>query len=126
MKSVYYVQNNIRKISVVVLFFATCTGCFVWRFSMYAWGKPFAVNWHQRRVLYGWSLPIAKGFGQVNKVCFAFILLPVSRNTMTYLRSTKLYWIIPFDESIAFHKMIGITGLISVCGHTIAHINGLY
>ena len=43
---------------------------------MYAIGKPYAVLWQQRFDLYGWSLPIAKGFGQANKVIFAVILLP--------------------------------------------------
>ena len=89
---------------------------------MYAYGVPYAVKWKERRNLYGWTLPIAKGFGQCNKLIFALILLPVSRNTVTYWRNTCLYYVIPFDHAITFHRILGIAGLLSVSGHTVCHI----
>jgi hypothetical protein len=36
----------------------------------------------------------------------ALVLLPVCRNTLTWLRSTWARFFVPFDDSIAFHKVI--------------------
>lgn len=40
----------------------------------------------EKQKLMSWSLPIAKGMGQVMKFCFSIILLPVSRNAVTWAR----------------------------------------
>ena len=55
-----------------------CAGCFYWRFSMYAYTD--------KQKLMSWSLPVAKAMGQVMKFCFAVILIPVSRNAVTWAR----------------------------------------
>ena len=41
-------------------------GAFVWRFLMYAIGRPYAILWHQKLELYGYTLCVAKGCGQVS------------------------------------------------------------
>ena len=37
----------------------------MWRFLMYAIGRPYAILWHQKLELYGYTLCVAKGCGQV-------------------------------------------------------------
>ena len=38
----------------------------MWRFLMYAIGRPYAILWHQKLELYGYTLCVAKGCGQVS------------------------------------------------------------
>ncbi|KAK9841472.1 hypothetical protein WJX74_006501 [Apatococcus lobatus] len=111
-----------RRVFTGGLLAAAMIGCFLWRFLMYATGHPKAELWHQRLALYSWSLPIAKGFGQSSKLIFALILLPISRNTITFLRTTPLRHILHFNDAITVHQTLGWLGLVSVTGHTIAHV----
>lgn len=54
----------------------------------------------------GYCVSIAKGGAETLKFNMALILLPVCRNTITWLRSkTKLGVIVPFDDNINFHKV---------------------
>ena len=52
-----------------------------------------------------YCLPTAKGAAETLKFNMALILFPVCRNTITWLRSTKLAYFIPFDDNINFHKV---------------------
>lgn len=106
-------------------------GCFLWRFQAYArecvhpFGNPHErlhCSGERKRDLMGWSLPIAKGCGQAMKVIFSLILLPVSRNLMTNLRSTFLVHFFNFDASIDFHKTLGTIGFLLAWIHTLCHI----
>ena len=114
--------NNFKRAVSTLLLAAALVGCFLWRFLMYAIGHPDAAEWRQRRDLYSWSLPIAKGFGQTNKLILALILLPISRNTVTYMRATPLRHVLYFNDAITVHQILGWLGLVSMAGHTIAHI----
>lgn len=60
----------------------------------------------------GYCVSIAKGGAETLKFNMALILLPVCRNTITWLRSkTKLGGVVPFDDNINFHKVRGNTCL---------------
>ena len=48
----------------------------------------------------------AKGAPETLKLNMALVLLPVCRNTLTWLRSSWARFFVPFDDSIAFHKVI--------------------
>lgn len=72
------VLNNREKFALWTFSILCCVGCFYWRFAMYA-------GTHAQKLM-SWSFPIAKGMGQVMKFCFALILLPVSRNAVTWAR----------------------------------------
>ncbi|KAK6158294.1 hypothetical protein DH2020_005608 [Rehmannia glutinosa] len=52
----------------------------------------------------GYCLLTAKGAAETLKLNMALILLPVCRNTITWLRSSKLGYFVPFDDNINFHK----------------------
>ncbi|KNC99755.1 uncharacterized protein SPPG_05133 [Spizellomyces punctatus DAOM BR117] len=56
--------------------------------------------------------PYAKGFGKTLNLNCSFIILPVLRNILCWLRSTPLADIIPLDDNINMHKLV--FGFISV------------
>ena len=53
----------------------------------------------------GYCLLTAKGAAETLKFNMAIILLPVCRNTITWIRSTRLGYFVPFDDNINFHKV---------------------
>jgi len=52
---------------------------------------------------------------------FSIILLTSCSNLITFLRSTKLRFFIPFDAAFQFHVVGGITCLFFVCVHVLGH-----
>lgn len=72
------VINNPQRTLWIVLLIAALTGALYWRASRYSHGPKCE--------LMSWTLPLAKGCGQMIKVTTTLILLPVSRTTMTWLR----------------------------------------
>ncbi|MBA0850709.1 hypothetical protein Goshw_004851 [Gossypium schwendimanii] len=54
----------------------------------------------------GHCVCFAKGAAETLKLNMALILLPVCRNTITWLRNkTKLGAVVPFDDNLNFHKV---------------------
>lgn len=96
-KLLYYLQENWRRIWVLMLWVTIMVGLFTWKFCQYKNKRAFEVM--------GYCLPTAKGAGETLKFNMALILMPVCRNTITWLRSTKLAYFIPFDDNINFHKV---------------------
>lgn len=72
-------------------------GLFTWKFIEYKNNNGFKVM--------RYCLPTAKGAAETLKFNMALILMPVCRNTITWLRSTKMGYFIPFDDNINFHKV---------------------
>ncbi|KAJ6397499.1 hypothetical protein OIU77_018500 [Salix suchowensis] len=71
----------------------------------------------------GYCVTTAKGAAETLKFNMALILLPVCRNTITWLRSkTKLGMAVPFDDNINFHKVIALGIAIGVGLHAGAHL----
>ncbi|CAN1858526.1 Respiratory burst oxidase homolog protein B [Linum perenne] len=94
----YFVQDNWKRIWVMALWLAICAGLFTWKFLQYKRRAVFDVM--------GYCVSVAKGGAETTKFNMALILLPVCRNTITWLRSrTKLGKVVPFDDNINFHKV---------------------
>jgi len=94
----YFVQDNWKRLWVIALWLSICAGLFTWKFIQYKHRAVFHVM--------GYCVTVAKGGAETTKFNMALILLPVCRNTITWLRSrTKLGAIIPFDDNINFHKV---------------------
>lgn len=94
----YFVEDNWRRIWVIALWLLICMGLFTWKFIQYRHREVFHVM--------GYCVSIAKGGAETLKFNMALILLPVCRNTITWLRSkTKLGGVVPFDDNINFHKV---------------------
>ncbi|OWZ24706.1 Ferric reductase/NADPH oxidase [Phytophthora megakarya] len=71
----------------------------------------------------GWGLRIARANAQVAMVNCVFVLLPMCRSITQVMKRSKFLWrYIPFDDSIAFHKISGSVLLIAGLIHTVAHI----
>ncbi|CAD7698281.1 unnamed protein product [Ostreobium quekettii] len=112
------VINNPQRTLWLVVLIASLMAMFYWRLSMYMHGPKCD--------LMGWTLPLAKGCGQMIKLTTTLILLPVSRATMTWLRATPLRHIIPFDDAMQFHILLGTLGFVFAWIHTLAHVNDIY
>lgn len=93
----YSLQDNWKRIWILTLWFMIMAGLFMWKCVQYKRKDAFHVM--------GYCLVVAKGAAETLKFNMALILLPVCRNTITYLRSTALSYSVPFDDSINFHKV---------------------
>lgn len=93
----YAAQENWRRTWVIFLWMAMMVALFVWKFMQYRRMTAFRVM--------GYCLPTAKGAAETLKLNMALVLLPVCRNTLTWLRSTWARYFVPFDDSITFHKV---------------------
>lgn len=93
----YFVEDNWKRIWVMGLWISICVGLFTWKFIQYRHRAVYHVM--------GYCVTTAKGAAETLKFNMALILLPVCRNTITWLRSTKLGVVVPFDDNINFHKV---------------------
>ncbi|MQM04985.1 hypothetical protein Taro_037792 [Colocasia esculenta] len=108
------VQEQWQRAWVLLLWFAVMAGLFAWKFTQYRRRSEF-------RVL-GYCLPTAKGAAETLKLNMALILLPVSRNTLTWLRSTRARLFVPFDDNINFHKTIAGAIVVGILLHAGNHL----
>ncbi|KAA3460131.1 respiratory burst oxidase-like protein A [Gossypium australe] len=113
-KLVYYLEENWKRIWVVSLWIMVMIGLFTWKFFQYKQKSAFNVM--------GYCLLTAKGAAETLKFNMALILMPVCRNTITWLRSTKLGLFVPFDDNINFHKTIAAAISIGVILHVGNHL----
>uniref|UniRef100_A0A7N0UWX5 Uncharacterized protein n=1 Tax=Kalanchoe fedtschenkoi TaxID=63787 RepID=A0A7N0UWX5_KALFE len=112
---VYYLQENWRRIWILTLWIFIMIGLFLWKFFEYKQKNAFKVM--------GYCLCTAKGAAETLKFNMALILLPVCRNIITWLRSTKLGYFVPFDDNINFHKTIAAAIVIGVILHAGNHLS---
>ncbi|TYI69263.1 hypothetical protein E1A91_D08G142900v1 [Gossypium mustelinum] len=113
-KLLYYLEENWKRLWVVSLWIMIMIGLFTWKFFQYKQKNSFQVM--------GYCLLTAKGAAETLKFNMALILLPVCRNTITWLRSTKLGLFLPFDDNINFHKTIAAAIAIGVILHAGNHL----
>ncbi|KAM0034773.1 putative NAD(P)H oxidase (H(2)O(2)-forming) [Helianthus debilis subsp. tardiflorus] len=111
----YFLQDNWQRCWVIVPWIGIMAGLFTWKYIQY---KNRAVY----KVL-GPCVCIAKGAAETLKLNMALILLPVCRNTITWLRNkTRLGVAVPFDDNLNFHKVIAMAITIGVGLHAISHL----
>ncbi|KAK3227915.1 hypothetical protein Dsin_007777 [Dipteronia sinensis] len=111
---VYYLQENWRRLWVLSVWILIMIGLFLWKFFQYKQKSASHVM--------GYCLLTAKGAAETLKFNMALILLPVCRNTITWLRSTKLGFFVPFDDNINFHKTIAAAIVVGVILHVGNHL----
>uniref|UniRef100_A0A0D9X8J5 FAD-binding FR-type domain-containing protein n=1 Tax=Leersia perrieri TaxID=77586 RepID=A0A0D9X8J5_9ORYZ len=107
-------EENWRRAWVVALWVAAMAGLFAWKFIQYRRSPAFRVM--------GYCLPTAKGAAETLKLNMALVLLPVCRNTLTWLRSSWARFFVPFDDTIAFHKIIAMAIALGICMHAGNHL----
>ncbi|XP_006758449.1 PREDICTED: NADPH oxidase 5 [Myotis davidii] len=81
----------------------------------------FALAASAHRAL-GISVMVAKGCGQCLNFDCSFIAVLMLRRCLTWLRATRLAQVLPLDQNIQFHQLMGyvVVGLSLV--HTVAHV----
>jgi len=113
-RSRLFLMENWKRLWVIVLWLGAMAGLFSWKFLQYRDKNAFIVM--------GYCVCVAKASIETVKLNMALILLPVCRNTLTWLRSTKLGSFIPFDDNLEFHKIIAAAIGVGVLLHAIMHI----
>ncbi|KAK1436762.1 hypothetical protein QVD17_02544 [Tagetes erecta] len=111
----YFLLDNWQRCWVIVLWIGIMAGLFTWKYIQYRHRAVYDVL--------GPCVCIAKGAAETLKLNMAIILLPVCRNTITWLRNkTKLGAVVPFDDNLNFHKVIAVAITIGVGLHAISHL----
>eukprot|EP00249_Psilotum_nudum_P009520 c21989_g1_i3 orf=526-2610(+) len=110
----YFLEENWQRVWIIFLWVAMMISLFTWKFLQYKHRSGFPVM--------GYCLCIAKGAAETLKLNMALILLPVCRNTITRLRSTKIRLLVPFDDNIKFHMAIAAAIAIGVSFHAGMHL----
>ncbi|XP_024033242.1 respiratory burst oxidase homolog protein E isoform X2 [Citrus clementina] len=108
------VLENWQRGWILLLWMMAMAGLFAWKFIQYKNMAAFQVM--------GYCLTTAKGAAETLKLNMALILLPVCRNTLTWLRSTRARYFVPFDDNINFHKTIACAIIIGVVLHVGNHL----
>ncbi|GLJ10654.1 hypothetical protein SUGI_0132520 [Cryptomeria japonica] len=109
-----FMDENWQRVWVIILWAFAMIALFTWKFFQYKDKQSFKVM--------GYCLLTAKGAAETLKLNMALILLPVCRNTITWLRSTKLGLFVPFDDNINFHKTIAAAIVVGVLLHVGNHL----
>ncbi|WOL14460.1 hypothetical protein Cni_G23240 [Canna indica] len=110
-----FFRTNWRRMWVVLLWLAACISLFTWKFMQYRRRMAFEVM--------GYCLCTAKGAAETLKLNMALVLLPVCRNTMTWLRrSRRVNSVVPFNDTINFHKLVASGIVIGVILHGGTHM----
>ena len=91
------VHENWKRIWVISFWLTLNIVLAAWKFAQYKRKAAFEVM--------GYCVCIAKAAAETLKFNMALILIPVCRNTLTRLRSTRLSSVFPFDDNINFHKV---------------------
>jgi len=96
--AIYFLQDNWQRTWILVLWIGVMCGLFAYKFMQYRRRAAYEVMGH--------CVCMAKGAAETLKLNMAIILLPVCRNTITWLRNkTKLGIAVPFDDNLNFHKV---------------------
>ncbi|ESQ37429.1 hypothetical protein EUTSA_v10003051mg [Eutrema salsugineum] len=103
-----------KKIWVVTLWLAVNAYLFIWKYKEFTISPLYNIA--------GRCVCVAKGTAEMLKFNMAIILVPVLRRTLTFLRSTFLSHLIPFDDNINFHKMIAVAIAVISLLHTALHM----
>lgn len=94
----YFVLDNWQRVWVMALWIGVMAALFTYKYIQYKNREAFEVMGH--------CVCMAKGAAETLKLNMALILLPVCRNTITWLRNkTRLGAAVPFDDNLNFHKV---------------------
>nr|BAX24556.1 respiratory burst oxidase homolog protein B [Nicotiana benthamiana] len=111
----YFLQDNWQRVWVLLLWIGIMAGLFTWKYIQYKEKAAYKVM--------GPCVCFAKGAAETLKLNMAIILLPVCRNTITWLRNkTRLGAAVPFDDNLNFHKVIAVAIALGVGVHGLSHL----
>ncbi|KAL5833937.1 hypothetical protein ACOSQ3_017614 [Xanthoceras sorbifolium] len=111
----HFLIDNWQRVWVMALWIWLMVGLFAYKYVQYRHKAAYEVMGH--------CVCISKGAAETLKFNMALILLPVCRNTITWLRNqTKLGVVLPFDDNLNFHKVIAIGISIGTGLHVISYL----
>lgn len=113
----YFLEDNWKRVWVVLMWLSICTGLFTWKFVQYRRRYVFEVMGH--------CICVAKGGAETLKFNMALILLPVCRNTITWIRNlTFVTRVVPLDDDnlINFHNVVAVGIAVGVGLHILPHL----
>ncbi|KAI3830607.1 hypothetical protein MKX03_016439 [Papaver bracteatum] len=110
----YLVLENWQRAWIMSVWILIMAGLFGWKFYQYRHRAAFQVM--------GYCFATAKGAAETLKFNMALILLPVCRNMLTWLRSTRARLFVPFDDNINFHKVVASAIAVGIAVHTGNHL----
>ncbi|KAJ6417979.1 hypothetical protein OIU84_001377 [Salix udensis] len=111
----YFLLDNWQRVWVMALWITVMASLFAYKYTQYRQREAYEVMGH--------CVCMAKGAAETLKLNMALILLPVCRNTLTWLRNkTKLGVAVPFDDNLNFHKVIAVGIAVGVGIHGISHL----
>ncbi|KAH7578482.1 hypothetical protein JRO89_XS01G0387300 [Xanthoceras sorbifolium] len=111
----YFLVDNWQRVWVMALWIWLMVGLFAYKYVQYRHRAAYEVMGH--------CVCMAKGAAETLKFNMALILLPICRNTITWLRNqTKIGVALPFDDNLNFHKAIAIGISIGTGIHVISHL----
>ncbi|PIN21180.1 Ferric reductase, NADH/NADPH oxidase [Handroanthus impetiginosus] len=111
----YFLLDNLQRVWVMSLWIAVMVALFAYKYVQYKNRAVFGVMGH--------CVCMAKGAAETLKLNMALILLPVCRNTITWLRNKiRLGVVVAFDDNLNFHKVIAIAIAVGVGIHGISYL----
>uniref|UniRef100_A0A1J3K3Q9 Respiratory burst oxidase-like protein C n=1 Tax=Noccaea caerulescens TaxID=107243 RepID=A0A1J3K3Q9_NOCCA len=111
----FFVLDNWQRCWVIALWITVMAILFAYKYIQYRRSPVYPVM--------GDCVCAAKGAAETVKLNMALILLPVCRNTITWLRNkTRLGRVVPFDDNLNFHKVIAVGIIVGVTMHAGAHL----
>uniref|UniRef100_A0A3Q3EH24 NADPH oxidase, EF-hand calcium binding domain 5 n=1 Tax=Labrus bergylta TaxID=56723 RepID=A0A3Q3EH24_9LABR len=103
-----YWQNNSRKLLFLCLY--ACLNLLLFTFAML-----------QHKQGGAWYM-VAKGCGQCLNFNCTFVMVLMLRRCLTWLRATWVVRVLPLDQNILLHQIVGYAILCFTLVHTVAHI----
>ncbi|XP_041371604.1 dual oxidase 2-like [Gigantopelta aegis] len=117
-----YIENYRLQIFWGSLFSLITAGIFIERAYFYS-----VLREHSGlRRLAGFGVSVTRGAASAQMFTYAFLLITMSRNTLTFFRETFLHRFIPFDSFHAMHKYVAILALLMTAMHIVGHAINLY
>ncbi|PWA00850.1 hypothetical protein BB558_003074 [Smittium angustum] len=83
-------------------------------------------DWAAQYKMFGYTFVISRSSALMIHINTVMVLIPVCRNLLTQLRSTRLSQILSFDLSIEFHKFVGWSIVFFSLIHTAGHYRNYY
>ncbi|XP_010433689.1 PREDICTED: putative respiratory burst oxidase homolog protein G [Camelina sativa] len=111
----FFILDGWQRMWVIALWLTIMAILFTYKYIQYKNRAVYEVLGH--------CVCLAKGAAETLKLNMALILLPVCRNTITWLRNkTRFGVFVPFDDNINFHKVIAVGITVGVVIHAVAHL----
>ncbi|KAI7825420.1 ferric reductase NAD binding domain-containing protein [Kickxella alabastrina] len=95
-------------------------------YSLAAVNYRYYPLWQNMHELLGGSFIAARSAALVLHVNTALVLLPICRTVISWIRTTPLNRVIPFDHALLFHKLVGYSILLFTLVHAGAHYRNYY